>query len=330
MNKNEFSKNIEKLVNPITVGSLHFLQSFVDILPKKIQGKLIRSSSKNTPYMGFVVEPYSYFLCYEITDIEKAKSLLPDGFELIKTKIFEDDEPKYYCIFGCITAHTSGFWGSRIEFYIIAENKNTSLLSWIIVDYDTNTISYDKKRGLMSPNASSSVITTTYDGNILVDFVRNDTTKKLIFESDIKKGVVKHLDQRLWLEGNLSIGYGKYLSENDADIFSLKFDPLEVKQALEIPLSSLKLEINTWYPGLFNKSPSKIACFQYAQHFLSDSPGSSSLIKNEKELISECDKVKFEDLKVFSTKSYKIMFFISSAISLGINITLLLLWLNSI
>lgn len=59
--------------------------------------------------MSFVVEPYSLFLCYEIIDIKRAESLLPDNFELVKTKIFDTDKPKYYCIFGCIRAHTSAF-----------------------------------------------------------------------------------------------------------------------------------------------------------------------------------------------------------------------------
>ncbi len=112
--------------------------------------------------MGFVVEPYSSFLCYEIADIDKAKSLLPDGFKLIKTKVFENDEPKYYCIFGCFRAHTSAFWGARTEFYIIAEDQKTGLLSWIIVDYDTDTISYDKKMALDRPIVANqlSLLTT--------------------------------------------------------------------------------------------------------------------------------------------------------------------------
>jgi len=104
MNKKELNKNIEKLIEPVDVGSLHFIQYFNGLLPKSIQRKLISSSSKTSPYMGFVVDPYSYFLCYEIEDIERASRLLPDGFKLIKTKIFDNDEPKYYCIFGCINA----------------------------------------------------------------------------------------------------------------------------------------------------------------------------------------------------------------------------------
>lgn len=325
MKRFNFTKGVEKLIDPINVGSLHFMQFFNNLLPKNIQRKLVTSASKKTPYMGFVVEPYSYFLCYEIQDIKKAKSLLPEGFELIKTHIFDNDEPKYYCIFGCINAHTSAFLGLRIEFYIIAEDKKTGLLSWIIVDYDTNTISYDKKQGLMNPNASNSLITINYDGTLIVDINRNDNSRNLIFESDIKTGVMKSLDQRLWLEGNLSIGYGKSISGNDADIFSLKFDPLEVEKALDIPISSLNMQVNSWFPGLFKDTPSKLVCFPYAQHFISDSPGYSSNLKNKDDLILAVEKVDFEKINVFSTKSFKIMFLVGPIISFLITLSLLIM-----
>lgn len=53
-----FAKEVERLVDPINVGTLHFIQGFNRLLPKAIQDKLVKSSSKNTPFMGFVVEPY--------------------------------------------------------------------------------------------------------------------------------------------------------------------------------------------------------------------------------------------------------------------------------
>jgi hypothetical protein len=325
MKKFYFTKGVEKLIEPINVGSLHFMQFFNNLMPKSIQNKLVESSSKKIPYMGFVVEPYSYFLCYEIDDIERAKSLIPDNFELIKTKIFEDDKPKYYCIFGCINAHTSAFWGSRVEFYIIAEDKTTGLLSWIIIDYDSNTISHDKKNGLKNPSSNKSVMTTNYDGTLLVEVIRNDNSRKLIFESDITKGKMTSLDQRLWLEGNLSIGYGRSISKNDPYIFSLKFDPKEVEQALKIPAESFNLEINSWFPGLFKEKPAQLVCFPYAQHFISDSPGHSSQLKNKGDLITAIDSVEFNKIKVFSTQSFKIMFLVGSIVSFFITLTLLIL-----
>lgn len=325
MNKVNFAKGVERLIDPINVGTLHFMQSFNQLLPKSIQKQFIKSSSKKTPYMGFVVEPYSFFLCYEIVDIEKATSLLPDGFKLVKTRIFADDDPKYYCIFGCVRAHTSAFWGSRTEFYVIAEDQNTGLLSWIIIDYATDTISYDSKNGLDSPNSSQSVMTIDYTGTIFIDVQKKNNSHKLKLEANIENGAMKNLDQRLWLEGNLSIGYGRNLSDNGADIFALKFEPGEVEKALKIPASSLHIEQNSWYHGLFEESPSQIVCFPYAQHYISDSPGHSSNIKNRDELLTAVDTIDFKKIKVFSTKSFKIMFLVSAAISFVITATLVLL-----
>jgi hypothetical protein len=325
MDKKRFAKGVEQLINPIDVGGLHFIQPFNKLLPRFLQDKFIKSSGKTAPYMGFVVEPYAYFLCYEIVDLDKAKSLLPENFELIKTKIFDDDEPKFYCIFGCFTAHTSAFWGSRVEFYIIAEDKKTGLLSWIIVDYDSNTISYDHKYGLRSPNSSKAVVTTNFSGTVFVDIKRDDKSREIVFDSNVENTEMKALDQRLWLEGNLSIGYGRELAEGDVGIFSLKFDPGEVVSALKIPFEKFNLEGNSWYPGLFKDNPSQLVCFPYAQHFVSDSPGHVSNLMNKAELVEAVKSVDFENMKVFSTKSFKTMFMIGSIISIVIILTLFLL-----
>jgi hypothetical protein len=325
MSKLNFIKGVERLIDPISVGSLHFIQSFNQMLPKSIQKQLVKSSSEKTPYMGFVVEPYSLFLCYEIVDLEKAKSLIPDGFKLIKTKIFANDGPKYYCIFGCIRAHTSAFWGSRVEFYVIAENEKTGLLSWIIIDYNTDTISYDNKNGLIAPNSAQSVITTDYNGNLFIDIQRKDGSNKLSLHTNVESGEMTNLDQRLWLEGNLSIGYGRYLSDNKADIFALKFESGEVEKALKISTTDLHLESNNWYQGLFEQKPSQVVCFPYAQHFISDSPGHSSIIKNKNELILAVDAINFNKIKVFSTKSFKTMFLVGMTISFTITVILILL-----
>jgi len=187
--------------------------------------------------LGFVVEPYSYFLCYEIKDIEQAKYILPEGYKILKTKIFEDTEPGYYGIIGCFNAHTSEFWGLRIEFYIIAEDTKTGMISWIIIDYDTNTITYDPKNGLSDPNATGSIMTTDYKGIIYCD-IKNKSERMLEFESDISTGEMTLLDQRLWIEGNLSVAYGKYKTNGDSEKFSLTFNPLEFKETLEFHLET--------------------------------------------------------------------------------------------
>jgi hypothetical protein len=325
MDKYRFTKGVEQLVDPIEVGSIHFMQFFNNLMPKSIQKKLVENSSSKTSSMGFIIDPYAYFLCYEITNIEYAKELLPRGFSLVKAKIFEDDEPKYYSIFGCVNARTSAFLGLRVEFYIMAEDDETGLLSWIIIDYDSNTISYDKKKGLSNPNASASYITTHYDGTLVTSVVNKEENRSLIFNSDIKDGVMKPLDQRLWLEGNLSIGYGKNIVGDNKYIFSLKFDPNEVKEALEIPLSSLDLKVNNWYKDLYKETPAKLVCFPYAQHFISDSPGFSSNIKNKEELIKAVESTDFSKIQVIDTKIFKYMFLVGSITSFIVTMTLLIL-----
>jgi hypothetical protein len=325
MNKTNFTKGVERLVNPVEVGALQFLQGFNRLLPKSIQEKLVNSSAEKNPYMGFVVEPYCLFLCYEIADIEKAKELLPDDFELVKTRIFNDDEPKFYCIISTFRVHTSAFWGSRLEFYVIAQDKKTGLLSWVIIDYDTDTISYDKKHGLRSPNSKDAVVTTNYDGLLVIDIKNNDGIRELVLESDITKGKMKNLDERLWIEGNLSVGYGKFLSENQGGVFSLKFEPKEVEKALKIAPEDLNLQSNTWFPGLLKEKPAEIVCFPYSQHFVSDSPGHASNLKNKDELIAAAEGFDFEKLEVFSTKPIIRMFMINIIISFLITLILLLL-----
>ncbi len=325
MSNPKFTKGIERLINPIDVGSLHFIQQFNSLLPTAIQNKLIANSAKQTPFMGFVVEPYSVFLCYEITDLEQANRLLPKGFKLIKTRIFDTDEPKYYCIFGCVRAHTSAFWGMRVEFYLIAEDESTGLLSWIIVDYDSNTISHDKKYGLRAPNSSKAVHTIDHRGRVFVDVPRDDASRSLVFDFNVEVGKMRNLDQRLWLEGNLSIGYGSLLDGTQEDIFALKFDPCEVEKALTIPLKDVHFDQNSWFPGLFAEKPSQVVCFPYAQHFLSDSPGHSSKIKSEAEMVAAANAVDFDKVKVFSTKSFKTMFMVGMAASFVITTLLLVL-----
>jgi hypothetical protein len=315
MKISDFAKNVERLINPLEIGALQFLQTFTQKLPKAIQKNLVKDSAAKIPYMGFVVEPYAFFLCYEIKNEEMANKLLPEGFKLVKTKIFEDDEPKNYCIFGCFKAHTSAFFGARVEFYIIAEDQSTGLLSWIIVDYDTNTLSYDNKHALRLPNSTNGVITINHSGRVFVDMVNNDGNRGLVASCDITKGKMKKLDQRLWLEGNLSIGYGNELSAGDVGMFSLKFEPEEMAQALEIKLEDLNLELNKWYPGMFGDKPDQVLCFPYAQHFISDSPGRSSRLKNRDELVSSVKAIHFPNLEVFSTKPIKQMFLIGTGIT---------------
>ncbi len=86
-NEEKFIKGVESLINPMEVSNLLFFQKLKGLLPPLIMKRLLFRASKNTPYIGFVIEPYSLFLFFKLRDIEYAKSMLPDRYELAKTKI---------------------------------------------------------------------------------------------------------------------------------------------------------------------------------------------------------------------------------------------------
>lgn len=325
LNNKDFAEQVEKLIKPVEVGTIHTVQQLNGLLPKPIQNSIMKSSGKKFPQMGFVVEPYSTFLFYEIVDLDAISELLPEGFKLIKTSVFDNDEPKYYVIFGSFRAHTSAFWGSRMEFYAVAEDENTGLLTWIILDYDTNTIGYDKKNGLRAPNCKNAVITINHRGKVFVDFTHDDNSRTLKYTVEVEKGEMRDLDQRLWLEGNLSVSYGKELNGSKEEVFSLKFEPCEVEKALYIPLDAVEIESNSWLPGVFKPSLSVAACFPYAQHFISDSPGFTSRLKNRSELETAVEQLDFSKIEVFSTKDMKILFIVGMALSFLTTMTMLFL-----
>lgn len=297
-----FVKNVEKMIDPMDVGTIHFMQTYFNAVPPKAQYNFIKSGSKKNPYMGLVVEPYSLFLCYEIVDIEKAQRMIPDGFKLIKTKVAEKDEPKYYCIFGCFNVHTSAFWGTRLEFYVIAENEKTGMLSWVIIDVDTDTVSFDEKKGLSGGNTTGCVFTSTYEGNLITDIQGKD--RKLMVSASILDGHSQFVDERLWVEGNLSVAYGPLLAD-DHTPFSVAFYPKEFEKGLVLPSKDVSVEANTWYPGLFEEVPSMVLCFPFAQHFVSDSPGYSSNLKTKEEVLNHVQNLDFSSFPHYSSKPLK-------------------------
>ncbi|MGX7030335.1 hypothetical protein [Vagococcus zengguangii] len=211
-----------------------------------------------------------------------------------------------------------------MEFYLVARDKTTGLLTWVIVDYDTNTISYDKKGGLISPTTERSIITTDFDGHVIVDVKRANATNELVYDCNIPSGISTQMDEELWLYGNLSIGYGKELSNNSPDVFSLKFDPKEVGKALKIPKEHYQIDVNTWYQDMLHAEPEHVLVFPYAQHMLSDSPGNASLLKDVETMLKAKDAVKFDDIEVYNPKETTNLMKKSSAMMLLIIIGLII------
>lgn len=328
MKYDNFSKECEQMIDPKAVGTISFMQEFLQKLPLKLQNKMIKDAAQKNPYISFIVEPYSTFLCYEIVDVKKAAAMLPDNFELIKTKIYEDDlVSKYYCIFSCFNVKTSSFCGSRMEFNVIARNKDTDLLTWVIVNYDTNSLKYDQQNGLGSKTTKKMVNATNCFEKVLVDIESNHSNQDLKFEYDLNNLTQKNLDQRLWFEGNLSIAYGKKISNNSSQTFGLIFDPQEVATAMDVNLNDLKMELNQWYPGLFDNKKPIIVCFKYAQHFLSDNIGHYTKFTNEQQMISLKEKIDFSSFENFNPNKVVKTIKRSSFITYGIIFVLLILYI---
>lgn len=298
-----FIRKVEQLVRPMDVGPLHYFQSFTRLMPIALQQYFMKSAETQSPYMGFVVEPYPLFLCFELAEPDRAAALLPKGFELTPTAVFAGEQPRLCGIVASFNAHTSGFWGTRQETYLIATNTRTGLLTWVIIDVQTNTISFDPKSGLSDPNADNAVVTQDAAGNLLVDVAANDGTAQLTATCATVNATPANLDQRLWLEGNLSITYGGPLGDARYQPFSLIFDPLEVETGLNIPLNDLTIHANTLAQGLFSPTPTHALTFPYSQHFVSSSPLSPRTLRTKAELLDAYEAfIKADDYRAFSVK----------------------------
>lgn len=279
-----FIKNSEKMITPAEVSTLFQRAEMLRKLPLKLQKFILDKASDKNAFIGFVVEPYAFFLAYEIVDVEKANRLLPPGYELIPCAMFDETEPRYCAIVGVFNVHTSVFWGNRVELYLIAENKRTGMMSWIIDDYESNTISYDPGRGFSGPSTRHAVVTTAYTGDLVIDVQGRESTNHIALTAQLKAGKLSPLTQRLWVEGNLSVDYGGELEETGTEPFGLIFDPGEMAQALNVPLEAVAIEQNSFGEGMLAKRPFEAACFPYAQHFLTTSFPKESQIQNEADL----------------------------------------------
>ena len=302
MNVLEYAKGVERLVDPMAVGTSHYMQTRLRKLPVWLQRKIVTSATKKADKMPFVVEPYCTFLFYEIPDPSKVQKFMPDGFVPAKAAVFEGGPEKYYGIVSMFRIHTSVFWGARAEYYLVAENTATGLLSWVMMDYISDSISYDEKHGLKSPDVKAAVMTTTCEGDFVCDMKSLDGEKKVKCQANLMKAKMKPLNQRLWIEGNTSIAYGRLAGEADGDLFSLTFFPEEMKQALEVPLADVTVaEAATATTGKFGAVLERVACFPFAQHMLSDAPGQQTYYGNEAALRKAVEAIDFKKIKTLNT-----------------------------
>jgi hypothetical protein len=288
MNQEEyrnFIKKTESLVKPKDVTAISFLSSFSKTLPKKTQHKFTKSGQKRIPYMGFIVDPYSVFLSFKITNTSAAQEMLPEGYELAEASFFKNEAKLPMAIASVFTARTSGFIGMRVEFYIIARNKETGLLSWIICDYETNTNSYDPKNGFCGYTCDPAVFASTYFGELLVDIKNRTKNKEFIVSVDLEKGDLRELDESLWIEGNLIVDYGGELKSNFSEPFSLIFYPDMVKEGVNIPLEHVSIKANSYLGKIIDPvKPVNAVIFPYSQHFIIKQDLQKYAVKNQKDL----------------------------------------------
>jgi hypothetical protein len=278
-----YIKTTEKMVVPAQVAAATQGSAILRKLPLRLQQYIVNRGARTNPYMSFVVEPYCVFLAFEITNIEAAERLLPPNYSVFPSAMFTDTPKRPCAIISAFNVHTSVFWGSRVEFYLIAQNCETGLLSWIISEYESNTHSYDPSQGFIGPSTSHSVVTTSYLGEIIVDVASAHSDSGLVLVADLKNGVRQELDQRLWVEGNLSVDYGGELQQCTKP-FSLVFDPQEMAQALKLPLEDISLCTNTFGTGMLDPMPFEVACFPYAQHFVTTSVPTATSMRTAEDL----------------------------------------------
>lgn len=273
----------EKMVVPEKVAITTQGSAFLRKLPLRLQHYIAERGARSNPYMSFIVEPYATFLAFEITDTEAAERLLPPGYSLFPSAMFTDTPKRPCAIVSAFNIHTNVFWGNRVEFYLIAENCKTGLLSWIIEEYESNTHSYEPSRGFVAPSTRPSVVTTSYAGEVIVDIASAQCGNSLRLVADLNRGVSTELDQRLWVEGNLSVDYGGKLQQCTKP-FSLIFDPKEMERALRIPLEDISLCTNTFGAGMLDPVPFEAACFPYAQHFVTTSTPTATTMRTAADL----------------------------------------------
>ena len=325
-NEEKFIKGVESLINPMEVSNLLFFQKLKRLLPSLMMKRLLLRASKNTPYIGFVIEPYSLFLFFKLIDTEYAKSMLPHRYELAKTKLFTDDTPDYYMGIGNLGTRASTFWGTRQEVYLIATDKTTGLLSFIFIDILSNTIIALPSKGIADPNCKKAFFTSNSKGEVFLDIQGKKTNRKFSLTGSIKRGKKRRLDQRLWLMGNTSIGYSKNLANGDDHPFAVIFDPAEVEEALDVPPEDIRIIENTLFPGLADPQISKVVCFPFAQHYIADSPGCCTTVKDRDDLIRRYNELAdSEKFITFSARTIVKQLTIGIAVSILIAILLILI-----
>lgn len=275
-----FITTTEDMIEPREVAALFGRAEMLARLPMPVQ-RWIVDHAKGDDDMGFIVEPYCTFLSYEVVDEAAATRLLPPGYRLIPTSMFADGEPRVCAILGVFDVRASVFAGIRVELYLIAESETTGMLTWVICDYESNTINYDPGQGFSAPTTSRAILTTTHAGDVRIDVRSKERDNVVTCAVSLDEAQFHPLDQRLWIEGNLSVDYGGRLAHEGSEPFGLIFDPGEMARALRLPLDAVAVERNSFGAEFLADAPFEAACFPYAQHFVTSTYPRATPIHDE-------------------------------------------------
>jgi len=311
-----FIANVESLIDPMQIGDLLFFQGFKRLMPRWLFKRLLARTARKTPYMGFVIEPYCLFLFFKLKDIERARAMLPERFELVPSAIFAGDEPAHYLGMGIFNTRASAFFGTRLESYLIARDRQTGLISWIFIDILSNTLISLPAAGIADPNCQRCVFTTTSKGEIVLDIEEAASGRRLALKARLEGGRMRGLDQPLWINGNNSIGFSRELGGQGLAPFAVIFDPAEVEKAIDLPTSSIELLHNDLFPGLADSTPCQAVCFPFAQHYIADSPGCRTYVADEAEMVRIYDQIAgMRGMRTFSARTIKRLFLTGTALS---------------
>lgn len=274
----------ERRFSPKTVAGLVPRAEMLSRLPRALQ-RWIVSHAKGDTEMAFIVDPYCVFLAYEIVDENAARHLLPPGYRLVASSMFAGGEPRVCAILGAFSVRASFLAGVRVELYLIAESISTGMLTWIICDYESDTINYDPGQGFSGATTSRALVTTSHAGEVLVDVRSTERANAITMAASLDGAGFEPLAERLWIEGNLSVDYGGRLAHAGSDPFGLVFDPAEMTRALSVPLEDVTVETNSFGAGLLAAQPFEVACFPYAQHFVTSSYPRATPIRDREALV---------------------------------------------
>jgi hypothetical protein len=259
--------NVENRITPEAVAAACRGAIAMHRLPVWIQTRIAAAGARSNPDMGFVVEPYSLFLAYEI-DPEQTAAVLPPGYEYVPVSMFRGTAERYCAIVGCFNVHTSVFAGTRFELYVIARSVRTSLVSWVMCGYESNTIHYDPGKGFLIPTTTECTCTTSFDGSLICSMKSRKSANTVRLAADMNGSTPVPLNRRLWVEGNLSVDYAGELDNKGNAPFGLVFDPGEMDSAQRITPD--RLDLRTVEFGFITSAmhPFEACYFPYAQHYL--------------------------------------------------------------